>query len=260
MGDLGTCPACNSTELQPAGPPARRVVCAHCGRCWEREGHGAEVDILGCPGCARRGTCEARPTWLSESLTHRHVLEDGAEVLIRPLVYGDRFELATGFRELSLRSRQLRFFQAPEALGPDELEYLTNIDYENHFAFAALLLGGSAPEGVGVGRYLRVPSDGAIAEVAVTVVDDHQRRGIGTLLTRALADVAAKRGIHTFVSYVQWGNDLAVESLRREGARVVPAEPGIARIEIDLPFPVPDSLLRRVLGRLRTSREAERSA
>ncbi len=253
MSDARACRACGSTDLQPAGPPTRRAVCGHCGRCWEGNGDGPQVDVLACPGCARRGTCEARPTWLSESLTQQHLLDDGGEVLIRPLVHGDRFELAVGFTELSLRSRQLRFFHAPEALGSDELEYLTNIDYWNHFAFAALLLDGPSPKGIGVGRYLRDPTDPAIAEVAVTVMDEHQRRGVGTLLTRALGEVAAERGIRTFVSYVQWGNDLVLESLAREGARVLPDEPGIARVEIDVPVAVADvadSLVRRIFGRL----------
>ncbi|RPI07869.1 MAG: GNAT family N-acetyltransferase [Actinobacteria bacterium] len=253
MADVRTCRACGSTDLQPAGPPTRRAVCGHCGRCWEGEGDGPEVDVLACPGCARRGVCEARPTWLSESLTRRYVLDDGGEVLIRPLVYGDRFELAAGFTELSLRSRELRFFRAPEALGPDELEYLTNIDYANHFALAGLLHRGPVPKGIAVGRYLRDPADPAIAEVAVTVMDEHQRRGIGTLLTRALGEIASERGIRAFVSYVQWTNDLAVDALIREGARVTAAEPGIARIEIDLPVPAADaadSFVRRLLGAL----------
>jgi GNAT superfamily N-acetyltransferase len=188
------------------------------------------------------------------------MLDDGGEVLIRPLVYGDRFELGAGFAELSLRSRQLRFFQAPDALGPDELEYLTNIDYQHHFALAALLLGGPAPKGIGVGRYLRDRTDPATAEVAVTVMDDHQGRGVGTLLTRALGDVAAERGIRTFVSYVQWDNDLTVDALAREGARVTSAEPGIARIEIDLPVPAADrdSFVRHIL-RTVGARNAERT-
>lgn len=240
--DVRTCRACGSTDLQPAGRATRRAVCGHCGRCWEAEGDGPEVDVLACPGCARRGACEACPTWLSESLTHRYLLDDGGEVLIRPLVYGDRFELAARFTELSFRSRQLRFFRAPEALRPDELEHLTNIDYQSHFALAVLLLGEEAPKGIAVGRYLRDSSDPAIAEVAVTVTDEHQRRGIGTLLTRALAEVAADRGIRTFVSYLQWGNDLALDALAREGARITSAEPGIARVEIDLPVPAGDTV------------------
>jgi GNAT superfamily N-acetyltransferase len=180
-------------------------------------------------------------------------LVDGGEVLIRPLVYGDRFELAAGFTELSLRSRQLRFFRAPDALGSDELEYLTNIDYRNHFALAALLLGGPTPKGIAVGRYLRDPTEPTTAEVAVTVMDEHQRRGIGTLLTRELGEVAAARGIRAFVSFVQWGNDLALDALEREGARITPAEPGIARVEIDVPalgVGVADSFVRRVLDAL----------
>jgi len=259
MADARTCRACGSTDLQPAGTTTRRAVCGRCGRCWEAEGDGPEVDVLACPGCRRRGTCEACATWLSESLSRRHVLDDGGEILIRPLVYGDRFELAAGFDELSLRSRQLRFFQPPEALGPDELEHLTNIDYEDHFALAAVLLGRPAPEGIGVGRYLRDPTDPTIAEVAVTVMDDHQRRGIGTLLTRTLAEVAAQRGVRTFVSYVQWSNDSAVEGLAREGARVTADEPGIARIEIDVPVAagnVSRSFIHRVLSALGVIDEA----
>ena len=247
-----TCRACGSSDLQPAGPPpTRRAVCAHCGRCWEDEGRGTEVDRLTCPGCDRRGTCEACATWLSESLSRRHVLADGEELLIRPLVHGDRFELAAGFFDLSLRSRQLRFFQPPEELDEEDLEHLTNLDYEDHFAFAALLVGGPVPKGVGVARYLRDPADPTVAEVAVTVLDDHQRRGIGTLLTRALAEVAIEKGIRTFVSYVQWLNDPAIELLLAEGARISAAEPGIARIEIDLPVPVEqasESLLHRILS------------
>jgi hypothetical protein len=98
MGDGRNCPACRSDDLQaPVPPPVRRAVCGHCGRCWEVGGRGAEVDTLTCPGCSRRGTCEACPTPLAESLTRRHLLGDGEEVEIRPLRYGDRFELATAF-------------------------------------------------------------------------------------------------------------------------------------------------------------------
>ena len=109
-----------------------------------------------------------------------------------------------------------------------------------------------------MGRYLRDPTDPTTAEVAVTVMDDHQRRGVGTLLTRALGDVAAERGIRTFVSYVHWDNDLAVDALAREGARVTSAEPGIARIEIDLPVPVadPDSFVRNILSTVGARNEA----
>lgn len=254
MAEARPCRACGLAALQPAGSsPAQRAVCAHCGRCWEDGGYGPEVDTLACPGCPRRGTCEACPTWLCESLSRRHVLRDGEEILIRPLLYGDRFEMATAFFDLSLQSRQRRFFQAPDELDADDLEYLTNLDYRDHFACAALLVDGPVPRGVGVGRYRREAANPAVAEVAVTVLDEFQRRGIGTLLTRTLGEVAVDNGIRTFVNYVLWGNDQAIELLAGEGARVTPDEPGVARIEIDLPVPdaeVDDSFLHRILGTL----------
>ncbi|HEX6419801.1 MAG TPA: GNAT family N-acetyltransferase [Acidimicrobiales bacterium] len=263
MDDRRTCPACGSDEVQPAGsPPARRAVCGRCGRCWEDGGRGAEVDSLGCPGCPRRGLCESCLSPLARSLTQRHTLPDGEEVAVRPLVYGDRFELAAGFSALSLRSRERRFFDAPETLDAEDLEYLTNIDYHDHYALAALLPGRPPPNGVGVARYVRETGDPSVAEVAVTVLDEHQRRGVGTLLTRALGEVALANGIHTFVSYVLWDNAGAIDLLRETGARVTPAEPGIARVEVDLPArvdEVPDSYLHRLIAgfaeRLRSAGE-----
>lgn len=183
-------------------------------------------------------------------MTHHHVLPDGEALLIRPLVSGDRYELAAGFRELTMRSRQLRFFQAPDELAPRDLDYLTNIDYRDHFAFAAFLLGGLVPLGVGVARYLRDRQDPTVAEVAVTVLDAHQRRGIGTLLTRELGDVASTSGIRTFVSFLHGDNGVAIDLLAREGARVSWVEPGIARVELDVPAAiedVKDSFPRRIL-------------
>ena len=224
-------------------------MCAHCGRCWDDGGDGAAVDPLACPGCERRGTCESCPTWLVEKASRREVLSDGQPVLVRPLLYSDRFELAAGYTELSPRSRRHRFFNAPDQLDADELEYLTNLDHHDHFACAAVLEDTPVPKGVGVARYVR-EKDPTIAEVAVTVLDAYQRRGIGTLLTRTLAEAAAQNGIRTFVNYVQWENAAAIDLLTDEQTRITPAEPGVARIEVDLPTRVaelPDPYLHRVI-------------
>jgi hypothetical protein len=174
---------CRPPCLRRSGGPSAAIAAA----AGSDGGRGVEVDTLACPGCSRRGTCEACPTPLAESLTQRHLLADGEEVEIRPLRYGDRFELSAAFTRLAPESRRSRFFDAHDQLTPDELEYLTNIDYRDHFACVALLPGRFVPHGVGVGRYVRDPSDPAVAEVAVVVTDDGQRRGIGTLLTAGSA-------------------------------------------------------------------------
>jgi GNAT superfamily N-acetyltransferase len=177
------------------------------------------------------------------------------------LLYGDRSQLAAGFAALSRRSRRLRFFEAPDELDSDDLEYLTNIDYEDHFACVALLpdeptrdgtrVGTVLGTGVGVGRYIREEDNPTFAEVAVTVLDEYQRRGIGTLLTSTLSDIAVQKGIKTFVSYIRWENQGAIDRLVADGARVAPSEPGVARVELDLPRAsdeLPDPYLHRILG------------
>jgi GNAT superfamily N-acetyltransferase len=251
MDDGRTCPACGSGDLQPAGlSPGKRAVCGRCGRCWEGAGAGVAVDPWGCPGCDRRGRCESCPTLLVDEMSRREVLSDGRPVLIRPLLYGDRFELAAAFTELSPRARRHRFFKPPDELDEDELEYLTNLDYRDHFACVAALEDGPVPKGVGVARYVREERNPTVAEVAVTVLDAYQHRGIGTLLTRTLGDVAAGNGIRSFVHYVQWGNAAAISLLTDDESRITPAEPGVARIEVDLPArpaEVPDSYVHRVL-------------
>jgi len=138
---------------------------------------------------------------------------------------------------LSTRSRHTRFFSPPVDLSDDDLDYLTNLDYRDHCALAAFVLDEPAQPGVAVARYVRDSDQPANAEVAVTVLDAYQGRGIGTLLMRLIADIAAHNGVRTFVHFVMWDNDAMIDLLRQEGARVEPDEPGVARVEIDLPEP-----------------------
>jgi RimJ/RimL family protein N-acetyltransferase len=165
------------------------------------------------------------------------VLPDGTRVLVRPLLPGDRDELAAGYGHLSPESRHLRFFLPPEALTEEDLDRLTDLDYRDRFAWVAFALDDPGRPGVAVARYSRDPARPDTAEVAVTVADAYQHRGLGTLLTYRLADVALGNGIRRFVSYVLWEHAHLLDVLRKRGARVVADEPGIARVEFDLPLP-----------------------
>ena len=123
------------------------------------------------------------------------VLADGTEVVLRPIGPDDKPLLEQGMAALSPTSRRLRFMSSIESLSRSQLAYLTEIDHETHLAWGALI--GGRP--VAVGRVIRLPDSPRSAEVAITVVDDWQRRGIGTLLVRLLAEIARSIGIERFV-------------------------------------------------------------
>ena len=79
-----------------------------------------------------------------------------------------------------------------------------------------------------------MPTEPRAAEVGITVLDDYQRQGAGTLLFRALAEMAIESGIRRFVGVVRAGNRAALEPLRRIGSRLAPDGPGVFRFEVDL--------------------------
>lgn len=136
-------------------------------------------------------------------------LDDGAEVTLSPLRSEDRDLLVDGLEQLSPESRFTRFGQGLGHLTEAELEYLSNVDQRTHVAWGASIDGDSA----GVGRYICLEDDG-IAEIAVTVIDRYQRRGLGTLLFAALAAVARHDGMLAFRFSVVPGNE-AVDRMTR---------------------------------------------
>ncbi|MGB7861161.1 MAG: GNAT family N-acetyltransferase [Acidimicrobiia bacterium] len=120
-------------------------------------------------------------------------LDDGAEVILSPLLFEDRKLIEAGFAQLSERSRYTRFGQGRAALSDSELDYLANVDQTDHVAWGVSVDGS----GVGVGRYIVSRAD-RCAEVAVTVVDEYQGRGIGRLLLETLVATARHDGVEEF--------------------------------------------------------------
>ena len=164
-------------------------------------------------------------------------LRDGSRVILRPVLASDRELIATEFAQLSEESRYRRFFAPMKVLSPALLDYLTSLDYVDHFAWGALSAEpgpDNEPRGVGVGRYIRL-EDPAAAEMAVTVVDDWQGKGLGRVLLDALVLEALENGITRLEGDVLVENRPMQELLRRTGARFSTGGSGVLRFSIDLP-------------------------
>lgn len=156
---------------------------------------------------------------MSPDHIHSIRLRDGSELQVRPIRAEDEGLLQDTFSRMSERSVYFRFFSPLKRL-PDSLAHrLSHVDYSDRVALVAT--GQAGAEGsnqriLGVARYDRIPGTD-IAEVAVAVVDEYQRRGLGSGLLTALAKVAAEHGIATFTLIVLPENQSMFKLLRSLG-------------------------------------------
>jgi len=160
-------------------------------------------------------------------------LRDGSKVLIRQVQPADAALVADGFARLSPRSRQMRFLTRKKGLSDAELRYFTDVDHHDHEALAAL--NHADGRGVGIARYIRHADDPHAAEVAITIVDDWQGRGLGTELMARLSDRARREGIHRFTALVAEDNVAVHGMLRKAEANLVHRESATAEYQITMP-------------------------
>lgn len=157
------------------------------------------------------------------------VLRDGSKVAIRPVRSTDAALLADGFARLSQRSRRQRFLRDKDHLTVAELRYLTSVDHHDHEALGALSRDG---RGVGVARFIRDTEDPDSAEVAITIVDEWQGRGLGTKLLELLSDRARRVGVARFTATVAADNIASAAMVRTAGGVLISSERAVREYEI----------------------------
>jgi len=184
-------------------------------------------------GRAGWGRRPARPQPVAEGTPA--VLRDGSQVQIRPVRGSDAPLLADGFARLSARSRQQRFLSPKHSLSEAELRFLTEVDHHDHEAIGAL--SPADGRGVGIARYVRDADDPEAAEIAVTIADDWQGRGLGTELLARLSDRARQEGIRRFTATVAYGNAAMAALLQNMGAELAGHGPGTVDYVVDLNRP-----------------------
>lgn len=162
------------------------------------------------------------------------VLRDGAPVRIRQGHGSDRDLLLRGFERLGPKSRYRRFLAPISELSEPMVRYLTEIDHHDHEAMIAL--DERTGEGIGVARYVRHPDRPETAELAVTVVDDWQQRGVGTKLLEVISARAREEGITTFTALMLAENQEMMDLLKElDPLRIVDQESGTVEIEVPIP-------------------------
>ncbi len=120
-------------------------------------------------------------------------LRGGTELALRPVLPGDSERTVHG-HVLFSHETLYRRFMTPRVPSPALMVYLSQVDYVDHFVW--VVTDGADP--IADARYVRAEHDPTLAEIAFTVADAYQGRGIGSFLIGALAVAAQVGGVQRF--------------------------------------------------------------
>jgi RimJ/RimL family protein N-acetyltransferase len=142
---------------------------------------------------------------------------EGFRFRVRPIEPSDKDLLQRGFKELSERSQYLRFFKLNNKLSDVQLKYFTEVDGIQHVAWGILDESGEESIPVGIGRFVKFKDEQDVAEVAISIIDSYQRKGLGQILYATLNIVAGQIGLEKFRTYVLSENRFVLNSLKKFG-------------------------------------------
>ncbi|WLH38082.1 GNAT family N-acetyltransferase [Pseudomonas sp. FP2196] len=125
-------------------------------------------------------------------------IKDGRHVLIRPLMGKDREREHNFIKRLSPESRHMRFLAQISEPGTALLDQLMDTDNQQRTAFIAMVHEDGKLIEIGISRYAGTGEHQC--ECAVTVADQWQHLGLGTLLMEHLIKAARHNGFRQMYS------------------------------------------------------------
>ena len=145
------------------------------------------------------------------------VTRDGLVVTIRALRPDDAVRLREHFDSLSPTSAYFRFFGPKRQVSERELTSLTNVDFRRNVTLVATVRSTGAERIVGLAQYAVDSDRRQHAQLACSVVDEYQGRGLGTLLMEHVLGVARARGVVEFAADVLGDNHTMLGLLTKSG-------------------------------------------
>lgn len=159
-------------------------------------------------------------------------VRNGDWFYLRPVLPGDVERTLNGPVEFSSETLYRRF-QSVRKPTKALLEYLFEVDYADHFVW--VLTEGALGPVIADARFVREGHDSTTAEVAFTVGDDYQGRGIGTLLMGALVVSAGYVGVQRFSARVLSDNYAMRKIMDHLGATWQRDDLAVVITEVDVP-------------------------
>lgn len=157
-------------------------------------------------------------------------VRDGTLLLLRPVLPGDSERTVHGHIRFSSDTLYRRFMTA-RLPSPALMHYLSEVDYVDHFVWVVTETGDPVADA----RFVRDKSDPTVAEIAFTVADAYQGRGIGSFLIGALSIAAEVDGIEKFSARMLSDNGPMRAIMDRHGAVWRREDIGVISTVIDVP-------------------------
>ena len=154
-----------------------------------------EMGLLGAERTLKESVHGVYPVKLEE------IIEvDGEEITIRPSKPVDERRIQEHFYSLDKDDVISRFFHEKSTFFQDEVEGISQIDYIKNLTILAVVGEFGFGRVVAIGEYLQDP-DNNMAEIAFSVSKEWQRKGLGKMIIRKLAEAAHENDITGFYAY-----------------------------------------------------------
>ena len=153
------------------------------------------------------------------SLQRVRVLDDGTQINFRPIHPTDEPRTKDLFYALSQETLYYRFMQDIRRVPAKQLMDFVFVDHRKDVAVVGVVPEADGEQIVAIGRYYLDPTTNR-AEVAFTVRDEWQLKGIGKMLLEMLITSAKRNGIGGFTAEVLKDNRVMQAVFHKSGCKV----------------------------------------
>jgi len=154
-----------------------------------------------------------------EQLEGYRTTRTGLNIYLRPVKISDEPLLKDFFYSLSDQSLYRRFFSARKDMPHDILQHYAVIDYTKKMTILAVVNRRYHENVVGLGQYI-IEESTHTAEVAFTVRDEYQNRGIATELVTYLVYLVKREGLLGVTADVLPENDVMLHVFEKMGLSI----------------------------------------
>ena len=165
-------------------------------------------------------------------LSGTHELDDGSHVRLRLTRPTDAPLVREFLDGLSEETRERRFLHSMPQVPESTVRYFTYFDPRERITFAATLPMDGVERVIGLADAAFLGT--GLAEIGVVVHDEYQQRGLGKLLSEAVASLAIKRGATHLKAQMLSGNRPMVRLFERLGRTVRTVEQGTSTAYVRL--------------------------